>query len=47
MSVKSTKRKQQKRNTQKQNQLARDLHFINQREEVMAEQLGIYDWEGW
>lgn len=47
MSVKSTKRKKQKRNTRNQQRLARDLHFINQHEEVIAEQMGIYEWGGW
>lgn len=47
MSVKDLKNKRQKRNRKQRKELDRDLHFINQREEVMAEQMGIYDWKGW
>ena len=39
--------KQNKQRNRTKHELERDLHYINQHEEVMAEQMGIYDWSRW
>lgn len=47
MANKDRKHKLNKQNKQRnsaKHELDRDLHYINQHEEVMAEQLGIYEW---